>query len=116
MNHSYPTLKVNDIETTIMWYTDFIGFQCIYKNSIKNTEYAVIEKDSQKIYLIKDESRKAYASNVVIIETTDIEAEYNHLENSGAIIVKPIGKGSFSKSEFEIKDYEDNKLVYVKKI
>jgi predicted enzyme related to lactoylglutathione lyase len=116
MNHTYPTLKVNDIETTIMWYTDFIGFQCTYKNSIKNTEYAVIEKDAQKIYLIKDESREAYASNVVIIETTDIEAEYSFLENSGAIITKPIGKGSFSKNEFEIKDYEDNKLIYIKKI
>jgi len=116
MNHTYPTLKVNDIETTIMWYTDFIGFQCIYKNSIKNTEYAVIEKDSQKIYLIKDESREAYASNVVIIEATDIEAEYSFLENSGAIITKTIGKGYFSKNEFEIKDYEDNKLIYIKKI
>ncbi len=116
MNHTYPTIKVNDLETTIMWYTDFIGFQCTYKNSIKNTEYAVIEKDTQKIYLIKDESREAYASNVVIIETTDIEEEYNFLENSGAIIVKPIGKGSFSKSEFVIKDYEDNKLIYIKKI
>ena len=116
MNHAYPTIKVNDIETTIMWYTDFLGFQCTYKNSIKSTEFAVIEKEHQKIYLIKDASGEAYASNVVIIETNDIEAEYKQLENSGAIIVKPIGKGSFSKSEFEIKDYEDNKLVYVKKI
>ena len=116
MNSTYPSIKVNDIETTIMWYTDFLGFQCIYKNSLKNTEYAVIEKDAQKIYLIKDESREAYASNVVIIETTDIKAEYNFLENSGAIINTPIGKGSFSKSQFEIKDYEDNKLIYIKKI
>ena len=116
MNHTYPTIKVNDLETTIMWYTDFLGFQCTYKNSIKNTEYAVIETDSQKIYLIKDESREAYASNIVIVETSDIEAEYKFLENSCAIITKPIGKGSFSKSEFEIKDYEDNKLIYIKKI
>ena len=116
MNHTYPSIRVNDIETTIMWYTDFIGFQCIYKNSLKNTEYAVIEKDTQKIYLIKDESREAYASNIVIIETNDIEEEFHFLENSGAIITKPIGKGSFSKNQFEIKDYEDNKLIYIKKI
>ena len=116
MNSTYPSIKVNDIETTIMWYTDFIGFQCTYRNSIKNTKYAVIEKDSQKIYLVKDESREVYASNIVIIETSDIEEEYNFLESSGAIIVKPIGKGSFSKSEFEIKDYEDNKIIYIEKI
>ena len=99
-----------------MWYTDFLGFECTYKSSIKNPEYALIEKDTQKIYLIKDESREAYASNVVIIETTDIKAEFKFLEDTGAIINKPIGKGSFSKSQFEIKDYEDNKLIYIKKI
>ena len=116
MNSTYPSIKVNDIETTIMWYTDFIGFQCTYKSSIKNPEYALLEKENQKIYLIKDESREAYASNVVIIEVQNIEKEFKFLENAGAIIVAPIGKGSFSKNEFIIKDYEDNKLIYIKKI
>ena len=53
MNKSFPCIKVNDIETSISWYVDFLGFNCTYKNSIKNPDCALIEKDELKIYLIK---------------------------------------------------------------
>lgn len=115
MNNTFPCIKVNDIETSIHWYVDFLSFQCTYKSAIKNPDSALLEKDEQKIYLLKSESREAYASNVVIIESDDIQSEYESLENCGAIIVQTIGKGLFSDSEFIIKDYEDNKIIYKKK-
>jgi len=116
MNNTYPSIKVNDIETTIHWYTDFLAFQCIYKSSLKNPEYALLEKGNQKIYLIKDITGESYAKNTVVFETSDLEKEFKLLENAGVIFIKPIGNGSFSDSEFEIKDYEDNRLIYIKKI
>ena len=116
MNHTYPSLKVVDIETTIDWYVDFLGFQCTYKSTLKNPDYAVIEKEYQKIYLIKETSPGVYTSNTIIFEIPDLEAEYNSLEKAGVIFTQPIGKGLFSESEFEIKDYEDNGLIYIKKI
>lgn len=112
MNNTFPCIKVNDTETSIHWYVDFLGFQCTYKSSINSPDYALLEKDSQKIYLIKNETREAYASNVIVIETSDINSEYKALEEGGAIIVQPIGKGLFSDNEFVIKDYEDNKIIY----
>lgn len=68
-----------------------------------------------KIYLAKSNDRESYASNIIIFEITDIKAEFNNIENSGVIIVQQINKGAFSDNEFVIKDYEDNKLVYVQK-
>jgi uncharacterized glyoxalase superfamily protein PhnB len=116
MNNTYPCIKVNDIETTIDWYVDFLGFQCIYKSTIKQPDYAVLEKGALKIYISKTEDRDAYASNIIIIEVADIKSEFKTLEDSGVIIVQNINKGAFSDKEFIIKDYEDNKIVYIQKI
>ena len=112
MSSTFPCIKVNDIETTIAWYSDFLGFQCTYKSAIKNPDSAVIEKNDQKIYIIKSESQDAYASNVLVIEVADIKAEFVTLEEGGVIIVQAIDKGLFSDKEFIIKDYEDNKIIY----
>jgi len=115
MNSTYPCIKVCDIETTIHWYVDFLGFQCTYKSSIKHPEFALLEKGTLKIYVAKSDKRESYASNIIVIEAADLETEFNTLEESGAIIMQVIDKGVFSEKEFVIKDYEDNKIVYVQK-
>jgi len=33
MNSAYPCIRVNNIETTIAWYVDFLGYQCTYKSA-----------------------------------------------------------------------------------
>ena len=63
--------------------------------------------------MIKTDSREAYASNIIIVETPNLKQEYEKLDSSGVIIASPISKGAFSENEFVIKDYEDNKLIYV---
>ena len=93
MNSSHPCIKVCDIETTIHWYVDFLGFQCTYKSSIKQPDFALLEKGTIKIYIAKSTNREVYASNIVVIESTDLETEYAALEDSGAIIVQQIGEG-----------------------
>ena len=89
-----------------------MGFKCTYKSSIKNPEYAVLEKDKSKLFIKLDSSRKAYASNIVIIETKDIEATFNEVNSKGLIVIQPISKSVWGGTEFVAKDYEDNKLVF----
>jgi len=115
MNKVLPCLKVCDIETTISWYKDFLGFECSFKSGIKNPKIAILEKGELKIYLFRDENGKAYASNILIFEVADIKKEYIAADKGGAIIIQPIGKGLLGLDEFIIKDYEDNKLVYVQR-
>ncbi len=112
MNTNYPCFQVNDIETSISWYNNFLGYQCIYKSSLKHPEYALLENKEQKIYLAKNNDREAYASNILVVEVPDIKAEFSTLVEKGVIFYQEPGEGFFSKNEFIIKDYEDNKLIY----
>ena len=115
MNKALPCLKVTDIETTISWYKDFLSFECCFKSSIKNPKWAIIGKGETKIYLFKDESGKAYASNILVFEVSDINKEFKSLDKAGALIIQGIEKGALGEKEFILKDYEDNKLVYVQR-
>ncbi|BFM13074.1 hypothetical protein R50072_32270 [Simiduia litorea] len=105
-------IQVCDIETTIMWYGDFLGFQCSYRSSIKSPEYAILEKSGSRLYLRKASDRQVYASNVVVIESQNLEDDYSMASDKGVIIVQEISKGLFGTKEFIVKDYEDNKIVY----
>ena len=95
MNRSYPWIKVCDIETTVSWYEHFLGFTISYKSSIKNPDYALIENEGVKIYLVKDPENQSYASNIIVIETVDIDASYHQVNEAGAIIKNDIGNGMF---------------------
>jgi len=112
MNNSYPCIWLCDIETSIDWYADFLGFKCTYKSSIKNPEFAVIENEKSKIYIILTDNPDRYASNTIIIETDDIEKTFETLEAAGALILQSVEDGLFGEKEFIIKDYEDNKIIY----
>lgn len=87
MNKIFLCLKVCDIETTIQWYLGFLGFQCTHKSCIKNPDNALLEKGNLKIYLAKSDNRESYASNIVVFEVTDINAEFDALTDSGVIII-----------------------------
>ncbi|MFK7733729.1 MAG: VOC family protein [Pseudomonadales bacterium] len=105
-------LRVCDIETSIEWYEHFLGFTCVHKSSIKNPDYAVLEKEQARIYLVSDREQKSFASNIVVFETSGLEAEFSKLEEKGVIFRSSISESQFGGEEFSIKDYEDNILIY----
>jgi len=112
MNKSFPCIWLCDIETSLDWYAEFLGFKCTFKSSIKEPEFAVIEENDSKIYLIQSDNPDRYASNTVIIETDDIEESFRGVEKAGVLILQSVEDGLFGGKEFIIKDYEDNKIIY----
>ncbi|MCP4993476.1 MAG: hypothetical protein GY934_06785 [Gammaproteobacteria bacterium] len=72
----------------------------------------MMENKEIKIFLVEDPLRESYASNIVVIETSDIEAEFSKANDSGAIFRSPIEEGAFGGKEFAIKDYEDNTIIF----
>jgi uncharacterized glyoxalase superfamily protein PhnB len=112
MNNTFPCIWLCDIETSIDWYADFLGFNCTYKSAIKKPEFAVIEKENLKIYIIQSDNLDRYASNTIVLETDNIEEAFSDAERSGAIIIQPVEIGVFGGKEFILKDYEDNKIIY----
>jgi len=112
----FPCIQVCDIETTIHWYSDFLGFECTFKSTVKNPEYATLEKGVSKLYLRKAPSSDFYASNIVVIETPELAKELGILSNKGVIVVQQISEGIFGTKEFIIKDYEDNNVIYKQRV
>jgi hypothetical protein len=62
-----------------------------------------------------DGNNESYASNIIVIETDDIHSSLQTVEDAGAILYQSIGPGFFGTTEFIIKDYEDNKIIYRQK-
>ena len=112
----YPCIQVCDIESTISWYEHFLDFRCSYKSSIRQPDFAVLENGGLKIYVKEDPEKSSYASNIVVIETTDLEEKYKEIEKKGLIIIQPIFSGVFGNREFVAKDYEDNKIVFTENV
>lgn len=112
----FPCIQICDIETTIEWYSDFLGFDCTFKNKIKKPEYAILEKGDSKLYLRQSPNNDGYASNIIVIETSDLVRELETINTNGVIVVQQISKGVFGAKEFIIKDYEDNKIIYTQRM
>ncbi len=112
MNRAFPCIWLCDIETSIEWYADFLGFSCSYKSSLKNPEFAIVEKKGLKIYLILSDNPDKYASNTIVIETDEIEKAFKEVDKAGCIILQPVEEGLFGGKEFIFKDYEDNKIIF----
>jgi uncharacterized glyoxalase superfamily protein PhnB len=112
MNNTFPCIWLCDIETSIDWYANFLGFKCTYKSAVKKPGFAVIEGENSKIYLIQSDNPDRYASNTVVIETDNLEKSFRVAEKAGIIIIQTIDDGKFGGREFIIKDYEDNKVIY----
>ncbi|GAB1263886.1 hypothetical protein NBRC116493_07390 [Aurantivibrio infirmus] len=110
-----PIVKVCDIETSISWYEDFLDFKCIYKSSIKDPDYVVLENEHGELLLAQDPEKKSYASNLFLIEVSNINKAYEYVQVKGCIIKQPIEEGFFGGKQFIIKDYEDNKIIYKQK-
>jgi len=110
-----PIIKVCDIETSISWYEDFLGFKCTYKSSIKEPDFAVLENEYGELFIAQDHERESYASNLYLVETDDLEKAYQFVQDKGCIIKQAIEEGFFGSKQFMIKDYEDNKIIYKQK-
>ena len=112
MNRSFPCIWLCDIETSIEWYAGFLGFNCSYKSSLKNPEFAIVEKNDLKIYMIQSDNPDKYASNTIVIETDGLEKAFKEIDKAGCIILQTVEEGLFGGKEFIFKDYEDNKIIF----
>ncbi len=61
--------------------------------------------------MVKEESREAYASNIIVFEASDLNVAYQEVAFDAAIIWQSIGEGMFGSAQFIVKHYEDNKLM-----
>ena len=113
MNREYTCIKVRDIESSIRWYEEVLGFQCTHNSAQPNLVYALMEKDETKINLFNSDEGDYGSENIIFIEVLDIDREYQLIKTGNVSIFEPICPGVFSKKQFTITDNEGNKLVYL---
>ncbi len=118
MNRACPGLNIVDMNTSIQWYQDFLGYECTFRvpTSEAMSPYAIVSKNNICIHLLLDTEGSLAGTGFCYIETDDVTGLYEELLNNGVIFVRDIEDSSYGMKDFVIKDYEGNKISFGSKI
>ncbi|WP_158791886.1 VOC family protein [Granulicella sp. L60] len=108
-----PMLAVADIEQTLAFYQDVLGFKPI----MKSPEYAIMERDTQTIHFQKAASEDVMKSvrghTEIYIEVSGIHPLWNHVKTfKDRYRIKDLFDREYGMTEFHISDPNDC-LVFV---
>ncbi|MEE8059588.1 MAG: VOC family protein [Pseudomonadales bacterium] len=113
MSRACPGLNITDMNTTIEWYQDFLGFKCTFK--VPNEAippYAIVSKNEVSIHLSLDLTDSLSGTGFCYIETENIDILYKQLVDAGVIFIREIEDSSYGMRDFVVKDYEGNKISF----
>jgi catechol 2,3-dioxygenase-like lactoylglutathione lyase family enzyme len=108
-----PMLAVVDMDQTLDFYTNLLGFRVIMKSS----EYSIVERDGATIHFLPaaDESvmQAVGGHTEIYIEVNDIHALWKHVDtHRGEYKIKELFDQPYGMTEFHIGDPNDC-LVFV---
>jgi catechol 2,3-dioxygenase-like lactoylglutathione lyase family enzyme len=108
-----PMLAVADMEKTLAFYQDILGFTPI----IKSPEYAIVERDGQTIHFQKAASEEVMrcvrGHTEIYIEVSDIHPLWNHVKAfKDRYRIRDLFDREYGMTEFHISDPNDC-LVFV---
>ena len=113
MNKASPGFHVMDMAISIAWYKDFLNFACTYRLPREDPpHYAIVSADGVDIHLSLDRSRTRSGTGFCYIETKSINALYEKYDNAGVIFTRPMEISPSGMKDFEIKDYEGNRISF----
>jgi catechol 2,3-dioxygenase-like lactoylglutathione lyase family enzyme len=108
-----PMLAVADMEETLAFYHDVLGF----KTMMKSAEYAIVERDGQTIHFMKAASgevmRCVRGHAEIYIEVSHITALWEHVKTfKDRYRVRDLFDRDYGMTEFHIED-PNGCLVFV---
>ena len=113
MSRACPGLNITDMNITIEWYQDFLGFECTFRAPNKVAPpYAIMTKNDISIHLSLDSTGSLSGTGFCYIETDNIDALYKQLDDAGVIFIREIEDSSYGMRDFVVKDYEGNKIRF----
>ena len=81
----------NDLKTTVAFYEQQLGFQCIHQEGAP-IHMAIVQRDSTQIFLIQNEDRHLAEGTSLRIQVEGIEQLYQEFQNKGGAMIHPNGK------------------------
>ncbi|MFZ0277749.1 MAG: VOC family protein [Candidatus Sulfotelmatobacter sp.] len=108
-----PMLAVDDIEETLAFYRDVLGFTPM----MKSAEYAIVERDGQTIHFMKAASEEVMrcvrGHTEIYIEASNIAALWEHVKTfKDRYKMRDLSDRDYGMTEFHIGD-PNGCLVFV---
>lgn len=100
-----PMLAVADIEETVAFYRDILGFS----TKMKFSEYAIVERDGQTIHFMKAASEEVLqcvrGHTEIYIEVSGIHSLWRHVESfKDKYRIRELFERGYGMTEFHIGD------------
>ncbi|MCF7689197.1 MAG: VOC family protein [Cephaloticoccus sp.] len=108
-----PMLAVADMETTLRFYSDVLGFRA----TMETPGYSIMERDGATIHFMKAASEKVMEAvrghTDIYIEVSDIASLWTHVSQfKGQYRIRDLFDQDYGMREFHIADPNDC-LVFV---
>ena len=110
--HSSIILGVRNIEESIDFYQEILGFTCTFKWQEPPT-YAVVKRGDTSIHLAFRTDPVISSSPILYIFCNDINSYYQEILKKGAKILEPLSSAQdYGMNEFALQDNIGYRLIF----
>ena len=115
VSHAATVLPVRDIEASLAFYCDQLGFTATFRWQDPPTYIVMNRDEAVHIHLVKleDEDPDRTESNTLIyIFVYDVDAIHEELLARGVAIDDPIGDRDYGMRDFDVLDPDGHRLIF----
>ena len=112
LSHHATILPVNEIEPSLRFYVDLLGFTCTFTWE-DPVSYAVLKRDGVSIHLsLQDQPVQVAESTSCYVFCHDVEALSEEFKAKGIAFHEPLNTTDYRMKEFAVKDPEGHKVCF----
>ncbi|KAB7770955.1 glyoxalase superfamily protein [Xanthomonas maliensis] len=104
-----PTVPVSEIARAIAFYTEQLGFRCVFQNG-SPVGFVILKKDAAELHLTLRAGHRGSTSNVAHLLVDDAAALHARLQAQGVRIIKAIRDADFGLRCFVFADPDGNRI------
>lgn len=116
-SHAATVLPVHDVDASIAFYRDQLGFQLTFTWKEAPTEYAVLKAGndvSLHLTLRRDGLTPSPDHTILHVFVHDVDQLYQAYQQREVPIVTPIGDREYNMRDFDIKDPDGHIICFGK--
>ena len=104
-----PTVPVSDIDRALEFYCGLLGMEKTFENG-DPVGFVILVRDHAEVHLTLSPGHKGSTTNLLHLKVDDADALYQHLEASGARIIKGLRDQEYGLRDFIVADPDGNRL------
>jgi catechol 2,3-dioxygenase-like lactoylglutathione lyase family enzyme len=107
-----PVIPVADVEKSIRWYGDVLGFDPTYINGEAPANYAVLRRDEVRVHLLlKSEARPGFDGRIdAQFWVRDVDKLHADIVAKGVPLFEPLQNRPWGHRDFSLFDPDGNKI------